>query len=114
MKGWIGITLGDPSGIGPEVTLKALAKTSADNFRYLLLGNESVVRRLNSALGVNLPIQPFESYAASASGRFFIWNTGPELPENLQSGSSIAAESAMSALTEGTQRSTRGELDGIV
>ena len=30
MKGWIGISLGDVTGIGPEVTLKALAAEAAE------------------------------------------------------------------------------------
>ncbi|HEV8541442.1 MAG TPA: 4-hydroxythreonine-4-phosphate dehydrogenase PdxA [Verrucomicrobiae bacterium] len=114
MKGWIGITLGDPSGIGPEVALKGLALAPADGFRYLLLGNEPIVQRLNRELGLSLPIESFRSYAEAGSGRFFIWNTGPELPKDVPCGSPIAAESAMAALGEGAQRSIRGELDGIV
>ncbi len=29
MKGWLGISLGDVTGIGPEVTLKAIAAEAA-------------------------------------------------------------------------------------
>ena len=40
MTGWIGISLGDITGIGPEVTLKALAvEAQADDTRYLLIGD---------------------------------------------------------------------------
>ena len=40
MKNWIGISLGDITGIGPEVTLKALAsELPADEARYLLIGD---------------------------------------------------------------------------
>ena len=36
MTGWIGITLGDVTGIGPEVVLKALAaEARSDGTRYL-------------------------------------------------------------------------------
>ena len=42
MTGWIGISLGDITGIGPEVTLKALAvEAKADDTRYLLIGDAS-------------------------------------------------------------------------
>jgi 4-hydroxy-L-threonine phosphate dehydrogenase PdxA len=39
MTGWIAISLGDVTGIGPEVTLKALAaEAQSDDARYLLIG----------------------------------------------------------------------------
>jgi 4-hydroxy-L-threonine phosphate dehydrogenase PdxA len=41
-SGVLAIALGDPAGIGPEVALKALAgELSADDSRYLLIGNEA-------------------------------------------------------------------------
>ena len=48
MTGWVGISLGDITGIGPEVTLKALAtETPADETRYLLIGDAKHARALN-------------------------------------------------------------------
>src|SRR5436190_19666184 len=110
MKGWLGITLGDPSGIGPEVTLKALAQLSLDNFRYLLLGDIDLVRQLNSSIGLQLA--QFQSY--SQQGRFFIHNSGKPVSKSLKQGSPEAAEAAMTALTDGAQRCLRGELDGVI
>ncbi len=58
MTGWIGISLGDPAGIGPEVTLKALAaELPADDTRYLILGDETLLRGLNARFGLNLPLE---------------------------------------------------------
>ena len=43
MTGCIGIALGDITGIGPEVTLKALAlDMETDDARYLLIGDEGI------------------------------------------------------------------------
>ena len=57
MTGWIGVSLGDITGIGPEVTLKALAlEAQADNTRYLLIGDAEHTRRLNEQLGLKLQI----------------------------------------------------------
>src|SRR5689334_6814186 len=55
----IGISLGDVTGIGPEVTLKALAAEadSEANTRYLLLGDVELVRSLNRKLGLNLSLE---------------------------------------------------------
>jgi 4-hydroxythreonine-4-phosphate dehydrogenase len=54
----IGISLGDLTGIGPEVTLKALADTQgSDDTRYLLIGDVDQAQRLNRQLGLNLSLE---------------------------------------------------------
>ncbi|HEV2696205.1 MAG TPA: 4-hydroxythreonine-4-phosphate dehydrogenase PdxA [Verrucomicrobiae bacterium] len=114
MKGWIGISLGDATGIGPEVALKAVAaEAAADSGKYLFIGDEGLLRRLNSSLGINLPLEPF--VGQGGSGRFFFVNPAAKpLPEHLPAGSSLAADLAVAALREGGQRCLRGELDALV
>src|SRR5438874_275172 len=71
MTGWIGIALGDFTGIGPEVALKALAAEAAsDDMRYLLIGDAAHLRRLNEQLHLRLPLQPYGR--AAEGGRFFV------------------------------------------
>ena len=49
MTGWIGISLGDVTGVGPEVALKAAAAEAGhDDAKYLFIGDENVLRRLES------------------------------------------------------------------
>src|SRR5947209_7014059 len=56
----IGISLGDVTGIGPEVALKALAEgRGADETRYLLIGDLEYIQELNRRLGVNLSLEEF-------------------------------------------------------
>ena len=44
----IGITLGDPSGIGPEIVCKALASMSTEEqSNVLVIGNQDVISRAN-------------------------------------------------------------------
>ncbi len=51
----IAVTLGDPAGIGPEVTLKALARTRFDSkIDFLLLGKASFYSALARRLGLSL------------------------------------------------------------
>lgn len=112
----LGITLGDPSGIGPEVALKALKILSTDaqdSFQYLLLGNAKLITSLNESLRLGLRPEPLRDFRSDSRAIFYT-HTGPDLPSPMACGSSIAAESAMAALTEGAQRSLAGELDGIV
>jgi len=114
MKNWIGISLGDPTGIGPEVALKAIAAEAQNAAtKYLLIGDENNARQLNSSLGLNLSLGKFSSY--SAPGKFFITNPLTEpLPEKLPAGSPLAASAAVLSLRDGGERCLRGELDALV
>jgi 4-hydroxythreonine-4-phosphate dehydrogenase len=114
MKGWLGISLGDVTGVGPEVTLKAIAaEAEADRTQYLLIGDEGVLRRANESPGLHLPLQPFAGY--HQTGRFFIFNPlGDALPADLRAGASAAANASVAWLREGGQRCLRGELDALV
>lgn len=47
----IGITLGDPGGIGPEISLKALAQPGPE-CRFILFGSLAVLRRHAAQLGL--------------------------------------------------------------
>jgi 4-hydroxythreonine-4-phosphate dehydrogenase len=114
MTGWIGISLGDLTGVGPEVTLKALAAEAAqDDARYLLIGDAGELDRINRQTRLGLPLQPFSTLAAP--GRFFITNPlSAALPAGLPAGDAAAANAAVAWLAEGGRRCLRGELDALV
>ncbi|MDB6019718.1 MAG: 4-hydroxythreonine-4-phosphate dehydrogenase [Pedosphaera sp.] len=114
MVGWIGISLGDVTGIGPEVALKALAAEGlVDDFRYLLIGDVEGIGRLNRQLGLQLPLEPYQG--SDTTGRFFLHNPLSEaLPEDVVEGSPAAAKAALAWLTDGAQRCLRHELDALV
>ena len=114
MTGWIGISLGDVTGIGPEVALKAVAAGGqGDEAKYLFIGDENHVLRLNQKSGLGLPLKKFSGYGDP--GRYFVVNplAGP-LPENLPAGSPAAAQAAVAWLREGAERCLRRELDALV
>jgi 4-hydroxythreonine-4-phosphate dehydrogenase len=53
----IAIALGDPSGIGPEVALKAVAaELHADDCRYLLVGSTELICALDAKLDLRLSL----------------------------------------------------------
>jgi 4-phospho-D-threonate 3-dehydrogenase / 4-phospho-D-erythronate 3-dehydrogenase len=114
MIGWIGISLGDFTGIGPEVTLKALAaELTLDDTRYLLIGDADLTRRLNDQIGLHLPLGDFEGN--DQPGKIFLFNPlSDSLPENLVEGSPAAARAAVAWLHEGATRCLRHELDALV
>src|SRR5665213_134961 len=114
MTGWIGILLGDVTGVGPEVALKAVdAEAGRDDAKYLFIGDEKILRQLNENLLLDLPLKKFAGI--NDSGKFFIANPLAEpLPENLPAGSPLAANASVAWLRDGGQRCIRGELDALV
>jgi len=114
MTGWIGISLGDVTGVGPEVALKAVsAEAGRDDTKYLFIGDENILRQLNQKLSLDLPLE--KSPASKVTAKFSFANPLAEpLPENLRVGSPLAANAAVAALRDGGQRCLRGELDALV
>ena len=102
----IGITLGDPTGIGPEIVARALADASPELRRRLLLfGNSSVLARGAEHAGATLPpgVQIVDPY--------------PELtvdlaPPGKPSASAGAAQVAY--LDAAVRAATDGEIAGLV
>lgn len=114
MIGSIGISLGDVTGIGPEVTLKALAaEAQTDDLRYLIIGDTGHLARLNSQLDLKLPLRPLAG--AGGTDRFLMHDPLHEpLPVNLVAGSPAAARASLAWLKDGAQRCLRHELDALV
>lgn len=110
----IGICIGDVTGIGPEVTLKALAELAGqDKERYLLIGDPHWLERVNDRFNIGLPLSPYE--AGDQESRFVVLNPQPDyLPEELAPGSPLAARAAVAALKEAAQRCLRQELKAMV
>lgn len=50
----IGVTIGDPSGVGPEITLKAAA--SLADIRLRIIGNRQILERIRERLGFKLDL----------------------------------------------------------
>jgi 4-hydroxythreonine-4-phosphate dehydrogenase len=103
------------TGVGPEVTLKALAADarSGGGASYLLIGDEGNLRRLNQKLGLELPLATYGGHSDEA--RFAILSPLPApLPPDLVERSPAASRAAVAWLKEGAERCLRQELSGLV
>ena len=111
---WIGITLGDVTGIGPEVTLKALAaEVQSSEVQYLIIGDAEYARRANLQFGLNLPLKDYRGKADA--GRIFVHNPLREpLPSDLVEGSPAASRAAVASLKDAAERCLSRELDAMV
>ena len=50
----IAITIGDPSGIGPEIIIKALNSLNFSSDKFLLIGNKEIFHKTSRELGLKL------------------------------------------------------------
>jgi 4-hydroxythreonine-4-phosphate dehydrogenase len=113
MRARIGITMGDITGIGPEVTLKALAAESSPEARYVLIGDAQHARQLTHRLGLNLSLQDY--HPTDKTNGVFLFNPLPDsLPAGLPAGAPEAARAAVQWLRAGAQCCLRHELDALV
>jgi 4-hydroxythreonine-4-phosphate dehydrogenase len=114
MSACIGISLGDITGIGPEVTLKALAQFPADDpTTFLILGDPQCLHETNEQLGLKLTFHPFQKEGPPP--RFAYVNAFAEkLPCDLVPGSPAASRAAVAWLRDGAGRCLRHDLDALV
>jgi 4-hydroxythreonine-4-phosphate dehydrogenase len=114
MTDWIGISLGDVTGVGPEVSLKAVAaEAGSDKTKYLLIGDTKTLQQHNRQLSLDLPLQKFSEY--TDAGRFFMVDPlAGSLPENLTAGAIPAAQASVAWLRNGGERCLCRELDALV
>jgi 4-hydroxythreonine-4-phosphate dehydrogenase len=108
----IGIALGDVTGIGPEVTLKAVASDiAAGDTRYLVIGDIPLLRTLHQRLGLRFDL----TENSDSDAPIAIRHTLPgSLPPNLPPGAPDAARAAVAWLEEGARLCLRGELAALV
>jgi len=58
MSDIIGITMGDPAGVGPEISVKALGEMSAaDRARTLIYGNRATLEAAKAAVGADVDLE---------------------------------------------------------
>jgi len=115
MNDWIGISLGDVTGVGPEVTLKALAHEAArDDTRYLLLGDAGILAGLNGQLKLHLPLQCFAGFASPARFQILDPGEGRLADQSLSPGCALAADAAIHWLGAAADACLRGEVAAIV
>jgi 4-hydroxythreonine-4-phosphate dehydrogenase len=113
MSNRIAITVGDVTGIGPEVALRAIAaELSRDSWRYLLIGDAAHLHALNEQLELGLPLADFKEH--DTGGRVAIHSPCAALPTQLPSGAPEAARAAVTWLRDAAERCLRGDVAAMV
>ena len=114
----VGITLGDPAGVGPEIVLKALAQPDVyDAARPLVLGDRLALERAGDALGRPAEIQTVERAAGRAYrvGVIDLFDVGSPDLDGLRWGvvQGEAGRAAFRYVETGVRLAQAGEIEAI-
>ena len=117
MKPTIGITVGDPAGIGPEIVVKALSdRASYDACRPVVYADRCVLERtlsdLEASIGLNEISKPAKAYGQIGTIDFI--DTG-ELSDPVPYGeiSADGGKAGLAYLEQATNAALEAEIDGI-
>ncbi len=111
----IGVTMGDPAGIGPEVLAKALQHRT-DAGPLVLIGSRWALERGATAAGCRLPELPNVDRPAELGGQVGILDIGLSEPVDFQFGEvqTRCGEHAVQAVERAAELCLAGELAGMV
>ncbi|MBS3818246.1 4-hydroxythreonine-4-phosphate dehydrogenase PdxA [bacterium] len=114
----VGISLGDPGGIGPEVVLKALSERKfLPQAHYILFGSRWVVEKEEKSLGIRLNPAPLDPSSLSQSQDPGVWLYEVETPlEKVIKGASTKEQGQASFLyfQKAVKEAQKGTLQALV
>lgn len=113
----LALTLGDPSGIGPEIAARFLATTALD--RHVVVGDVGLLRRTSRALGLALDaraIRPDQIAAPVPPDVVRVIETGAPLPVDLPVGreTALGGRASYDWVVTGARLALDGHVAGIV
>jgi 4-hydroxythreonine-4-phosphate dehydrogenase len=111
----LGLTLGDPAGIGPEICAKMLAQADLPEYP-LVLGDPKVLEAAAKRLGLKLLLQTVDHPSVPVPiNTIPVFSAGPAASAvPLGQVSQRAGEAAFAAIKAGIDHSISGDLAGIV
>ncbi len=109
----IAIATGDPSGIGPEIALKAIAAEwrAYRDLRFFLVGPEAILRSWNTRLALELAL---DAPADSPRGVWILDPMSCPVPEGISPGSPETARVSLECLQSAANGCLRGEFHALV
>ncbi len=115
----LGITMGDPAGIGPEIIVRALSRPSVRQLCFpIVVGDQGILERAGHVCGrkLRLPVIPCAGELRRGAGPGAILDLGVVTPGRVRAGrvSRAAGEAAYRYLVEAIRLTRDGLLDAIV
>lgn len=114
----VGITIGDPSGIGPEIIIKALKeKEIYEICRPLVIGNEAVLNRAAKAIGEQIKTKKVEDPKKNeyVHGVISVLESGTYDLSSLEWGKeqALGGQIAIDSINKSIELGMSGEIDAV-
>jgi 4-phospho-D-threonate 3-dehydrogenase / 4-phospho-D-erythronate 3-dehydrogenase len=115
----LALTIGDPAGIGPEITARTLAEFAGEPAHHgIAVGDASALRRGAEAAGLDVEIRTVPDFATppAGAGVIDVLDTGALGGGHVEWGtvSPRAGQAAVTAIEVATKAALEGRVDGIV
>jgi 4-hydroxythreonine-4-phosphate dehydrogenase len=110
----VALTLGDVTGVGPEVALKALARVvPEDDVHYVIIGDRDVATYFAGLLGAVVDFPTWEP-GISSRARVSLLAPCPPLESGLSAGDESAARAAVEWIAAGARGCMEGRFQALV
>lgn len=108
--------MGDPNGIGPEVTLKAFANTNLEDSIPVWIGNKKVFEHYAESLDITLPTKIFSEQEKLKPGTIYISDPFGDSDFEARHGeiTSQGGDLAMQAVQKGAELCMNGKAHALV
>ncbi|ASO18511.1 4-hydroxythreonine-4-phosphate dehydrogenase [Actinoalloteichus hoggarensis] len=115
----VAVTVGDPAGIGPEITARTLAELDRDApARGVAVGDPSVLRRALAAYGMHAEVRTVTSWDVDPVGPGVVlcWDIGVVGDREVPYGevSPLAGRAALRSIEVATEAALAGRVAGVV
>jgi 4-hydroxythreonine-4-phosphate dehydrogenase len=111
----LGITMGDASGIGPEIALMAYKKGEFTH-DFVVVGDGAILERCNELLNLQAPLRPIATVEEYAAGALNVLDLGLMAKDDLKIGqiSKKTGHAALCYVQRATELALAGAIDAIV
>ena len=111
----IGLTAGDPGGVGPEVVVKTLARPDLlPPAACILYADPAVIETEEKRLGLRLSLRPRPSGGPAEAGTFLVPVPGPPGPVALGRAAPANGEASFRAFETAIAEARGGRLEAVV
>ncbi len=115
----LGITMGDPAGVGPEIIVKALNEPRiAEICTPIVIGDASIMKRAVEIVGISMKVQSIKNIRDfhPLSGIITVLDQNSIMVDNLKMGSvsAMAGKAAYLAIEKVIDLALKNEIDGTV
>ncbi len=110
----IAVSSGDPSGIGPDICIKAFGQKKSYNFSPVIFGDKDILESRANSLGIEVDIQTYQENIELSSETLWIVDQPCEIAINPGKPEPDCADFIISIFEHSVKRTISKEFDAVV